>query len=190
MAMADGGLQIPELDRQASNASQIAAFRARRKQRRLTHQYKSLAQQRYTRRTSLGQNQQQHQSSRRKSKQQESITEQGLQLLLPPILDPDGKPVERLESVKSSHAYEANTINWKEAQEEKELKKRQQKVLQSAGTFRRHMYDLTESMFFSAFILAVILLNTAILCALTFNIVVVRAGNVMLCNIFSGISKI
>ncbi|XP_072030492.1 cation channel sperm-associated protein 1-like [Amphiura filiformis] len=181
-----GGLTIPQLDEldTGSNAQEIAAFKNRRMKRRptLAKQYQSIAQQRRIRRLSIGQNTPQllippevtHRKPQKDSGEQQDDSES--LTTTNGVAEADTNPIYRLESMKSAHAYEAHTINWKEDQEEIEMKKRQEKVLRSAGTFRKHMYNLIESMFFNAFILVVILLNTAILCALTFNMVVVRVG--------------
>ncbi len=188
-------VQPDELD-SGSNAMEIAAFKNRRMKRRptLTRQYQAIAQQRRLRRLSMGQppalHHQVHAKSTHVSSQMKTSAHQQEPGVLPAQQQQQQQnagdefnvtPLYKLESMKSAHAYEAHTINWKEDQEEREMKKRQQKVLRSAGTLRKHIYDLTESIIFNAFILVVILLNTAILCALTFNIVAVRAGT---CFIF------
>ncbi|XP_022081597.1 cation channel sperm-associated protein 1-like isoform X2 [Acanthaster planci] len=80
------------------------------------------------------------------------------------------------KSFESAHAFEAANINDQETLDLLAQEQRRQKVLRSAGTFRRHMYDLTESLAFNGFILGVILLNTGIMCALTYDTVAVRAG--------------
>ncbi|XP_038046707.1 cation channel sperm-associated protein 1-like [Patiria miniata] len=80
------------------------------------------------------------------------------------------------DSFQSAHTFEAANINDKEALDLLALEQRRQKVLRSAGAFRRHMYNLTESIAFNGFILSVILLNTGIMCALTYDIVAVRVG--------------
>lgn len=78
--------------------------------------------------------------------------------------------------MKSSNAYEASTINEKEAKERIELENRRKRLLEQAGPLRLHLYNLTESVGFNGFILTVIILNTTILCALTYDVVAVRAG--------------
>ena len=171
-------LQTPQaVDQVQSNASEIAAFKSRLNKRRPTvaNQYRLLAQRR-RRASSVKPGAPEYTGQRRQSQQPNDDSSNYREL--PPITTNEAfEQNYPPETMESSHAYEAHTINWKEAQEEKALKERQQKVLQSAGPFRRHMYALTESMFFNGIILVVILLNTAVLCALTFNVVVVRAGN-------------
>ncbi|XP_070576705.1 cation channel sperm-associated protein 1-like isoform X1 [Ptychodera flava] len=85
---------------------------------------------------------------------------------------PPKKPPDRQ---KSYHNYDTATVN-KDKEDEKEKKKRAMHLITSASPFRRHMYVFIESMSFSGFILVVILLNTAMLCALTFNEVQVKFG--------------
>ncbi|XP_071789884.1 cation channel sperm-associated protein 1-like [Asterias amurensis] len=80
------------------------------------------------------------------------------------------------ESLQSAHAFEAAGLNDKETREQLALELRKKKILNTAGTFRLHMYDLTESIAFNGLILGVILLNTGIMCALTYDMVAVRAG--------------
>lgn len=77
----------------------------------------------------------------------------------------------------NSNAYEASNINEKDAKERIEQENRRKRLLESAGPLRIHLYNLTESVGFNGFILTVIILNTAILCALTYDVVAVRAGN-------------
>ena len=81
------------------------------------------------------------------------------------------------KSLQSAHAFEAAGLNDKETREKLALELRKKKILNTAGTFRLHMYDLTESIAFNGLILGVILLNTGIMCALTYDTVAVRAGN-------------
>lgn len=57
-----------------------------------------------------------------------------------------------------------------------EQENRRKRLLETAGPVRRHLYNLTESVAFNGFILTVIILNTTIMCALTFEAVSVRAG--------------
>ncbi|XP_071486889.1 cation channel sperm-associated protein 1-like [Diadema antillarum] len=87
-----------------------------------------------------------------------------------------GTALKKMESMQSAHAFQANNINMQEDQEEEEMQARRNKVLRQAGFLRRQLYDLTESTLFNGFIMTVILLNTVILCALTFSVVQVRAG--------------
>ena len=83
------------------------------------------------------------------------------------------------EYLQSAHTFEAANLNDKDALEQMALELRKKKVLSTAGTFRLHMYDLTESIAFNGLILGVILLNTGIMCALTYDTVAVRAGIVL-----------
>ncbi|XP_033115838.1 cation channel sperm-associated protein 1-like [Anneissia japonica] len=82
----------------------------------------------------------------------------------------------RTSIIPSANVYESVKINDKEEQEilKKELKKK--KRLENASPFHKLMYDFTESMLFNGFIMFVILLNTVILCALTYEIIAVRIG--------------
>ncbi|XP_071962022.1 cation channel sperm-associated protein 1-like [Antedon mediterranea] len=83
----------------------------------------------------------------------------------------------RKESIiPSNNVFETVKINDKEELEMMEKEMRKRKLLQNASPFHKMMYEFTESMLFNGFIMVVILMNTAILCALTYEIVAVRLG--------------
>ncbi|XP_077868092.1 cation channel sperm-associated protein 1-like [Saccoglossus kowalevskii] len=86
------------------------------------------------------------------------------------------KPTKLPEKQKSNHGYEAATIVKQDEEEAQKKELRTREIFATAGVIRRCMYTFIESAFFNGFILTIILLNTGILCALTFSEIQTRFG--------------